>query len=166
METKYKDLQWHKQNDLFLLKSNNETLITLNYKLGGKSTFSILSINYQCESKGFINQKLVVTANQQKILEVKTEFWGSNSILTFADGTLVKQGFKHNGKLALRYFNHDGNILVCSFETIDRKIKQTFSVGDVFFETEKFLILAALGMITFRPFIMEISGGADIIPIN
>ena len=46
METKYKDLQWHKQNELFLLKSNNETLVTLNYKLGGKSTFSIIVIAF------------------------------------------------------------------------------------------------------------------------
>lgn len=163
MDMKFKNLKWQKQNDWFLLKSAEETLVTVNFKLGNKSIFSISSVNYQLESKGFINQGLLVKANGQEVLEIKNGFWETKSTLTFVDGTIVKQDFKHNGKLALRYFNNEGNILIYSYKTIDRRIKETFSVGEVFIDAEKFLILAALGIIIFTPFMLEINGGSDII---
>jgi hypothetical protein len=158
-----KNLTWTKEGNFDLLKNNDETLITLSVKPCGASTFIIAGVSYQVVKKGFWKPVCCVVANNQEILTLETGFWTTNGTVTFRDGTVFRNDYRSNGKLAVRFFTEQAEILAYSYTLNGGTPKITFSIGNAILDVEKLLILAALGFVMFSTFFREMSASSDVI---
>ncbi len=141
-----KKLYWTKKGDDYLLKNDEEVLLSLFFKLSGTSSFIINNKEYIISKKGFWNPGYFIKHNEEYILKLTHHFWGSNGKIVFNDGTEYTTDYKTRGGLKLRLTEEDREILAYKTQFVNSRPVMNFQVSENMLDADKLLIMAALGM--------------------
>ena len=146
-----KNLKWQRDGELFLLKNNQEVLVSLFQKNCMNADFVMGPTEYHIERKGFwIPGYSVSTKAGDNVLKLTHSFWGSRGTVTFNDGWVCDMVYNSKGGLTLRFIDSGNEILVYSTVFENRAQKMYFNTGTALLDADKLLVLAALGLTIFN----------------
>jgi hypothetical protein len=156
-----KNLKWEKVESSFLLKNDHDILVSLDFKAGSASVFTIGSNVYRIEKKGVWVPALRVLSGDIEILNIKHNFWGSKGIITFFDGTTYQIDYNHGKIWRISFLDQEKEIL--SYSTVFEKNRpaMSFNMGTAILDAEKLLILTALGFVMFYAAFRENSASEE-----
>lgn len=157
-----KNLQWQRDGDLFLLKNNQDVLVSLSQKNCMNADFVMGTTEYQIERKGFwIPGYSVSTKAGDHILKLTHSFWGSRGTIAFNDGWVCDMVYSSKGGLTLRFTEGGNEILVYGTVFENKAQKMYFNTGTALLDADKLLMLAALGLTIFNTMQKENNGEDD-----
>lgn len=155
-------MEWQKNGNQYLLVNNNEILVRVSRDAHYKSVFEMDNKLYHYRPKGFWNPTYIVTHKDEEILQLKNSWWGGDGQIEFKDKSQYAVRISSRNGLQLQFLDGDREILLYGSKIENRKMKMTFSVADAIIDAEKLLIMAAIGFITFAPYVAENSGQVEI----
>lgn len=158
-------MEWQKDKEVYLLVNNNEILIKVFMDLNNKAMFEINNKLYQFKHKGFFNPVYFVTCEGQEILHLKNSLWGGKGYVEFSDTAHFSLKISSGSDFKLQFFDGVQEILTYGYKIEKKKSKMTFAVGEAIIDADKLLILSAVGLITFTPYIAENNGGEELLTI-
>jgi hypothetical protein len=155
------NLLWNKTGDLYYLESPSEKLVQLHYEPANKISFRINDESYELKRTGFWNQRYTVYKNNQVVVKLSHNFWGSTGKINFSDGTQYMSDYKNKNTLALRLLDGESEILSYQEGLEDGKRKAILLLGVALVDAEKILLLATLGMVMFLNIFNEFKDEGD-----
>jgi hypothetical protein len=155
------NLKWVIEDGKYLLKKDARTLLDLTINLEKGSLFTIGKKQFRINRKGFWKTAFTVTCNDKEILTLSDSFWGNNGKIIFNDGTIYRFKFTTRGGLKMWFMEGENELLRYTASFDNRKYVMGFSTGRPAIESEKLLVLAALGMAIFTSSYIDNSAGGD-----
>jgi hypothetical protein len=142
-------LTWNKTGDAYYLASPGEELVKLQYELSGTTVFWFNHEVYEVKRSGFWNQRYTVYKNNQAVVSVSHNFWGSTGNIKFPDGVQYTSDYKYKNLLTLRFLDGAAEILSYHVAINNGKKETIFTPGIALVDAERLLLLATLGMVMF-----------------
>ncbi len=158
-----KNLHWIKENEIYLLKNENQTLVTLTASLTAKSIFTIDNKQYYVTRKGLWNPVYIITSNDEVVAKLSHSFWGSNGKIVFANGNEYRTEYKTKRGFKLSFFDKENEILSFVTEIKNGQVSHIFNVGIALEDAEQLLIFSALGKIIVTNMYKELSNDDTIL---
>jgi hypothetical protein len=155
-----KNLSWKKTGDAYYLASPSEEFVKLLYE-ANKIVFWTNEEVYEVRRSGLWNQRYTVCKNNQEVVSVSHNFWGSKGKISFSDGTLFTSEYKYKNTLTLRFLDRESEILSYHVGMEDGKRKTVFNLGVALVDAERLLLLATLGMVMFLNIFNEFKDSED-----
>jgi hypothetical protein len=154
-------MKWQKVGSSYLLTSDTEELIRLQYDVTQASVFEMNGGVYTVSKKGFWNQRYHIAKKGFEVGMVSHNFWGSKGAIRFVDGTNYNSDYKYKNVLTLRFMDGESEILNYGVGGEPGKQFAVFSLGIAMIDADKLLIMAALGMIMFLDIFNEFNEAGD-----
>jgi len=149
-------LFWKKNsNHSSVLSNGTLDLVHLSFQENGKSIFSISNNKYHIELKGFWLPQYVITSNNNVILSVKHDFWGSSGTISFNDGTSYKCKYSGTTSRSLAFLSNEYELLTYQFNLNNGIIKIQLRIGTELIDADKLLILCTLGYVMYSNILSE-----------
>jgi hypothetical protein len=142
-------LTWKKVGDAYYLASPSEELVKLQYELTGKNVFWLNHEVYEVRRSGFWNQRYAVYKNNQEVVSVSHNFWGSKGKIQFSDGTHYSSDYNYKNTLTLSFLDAGAEIVSYCVGTENGKQQTILNLGIALVDAERLLVLTTLGMVMF-----------------
>ena len=155
------NLAWKKKGDAYYLASPTQELVKLHYELIHKVVFWVSDEVYEVQRSGLWNQRYAVYRNNEEVLSVSHNFWGSKGKINFSDGSNYATDYKYKNNLTLRFLDGESEILSYSVGMENGKRKAIFDIGIALIDAERLLLLATLGMVMFLNIFSEFNDGLN-----
>ena len=152
-------MNWIKEGELYYLRTENESLLSLKFDLLKSTTFKIRNQEYTIQKKGFWQPYYLVYKGEQLIAKLLHDFWGSKGRIELANFTTYQVEYTFKNTLTLKFLHKEQEILSYHVETTGAVSKSVFKVGVVIVEEELLMVLAALGMTIFLSIFNEFTSG-------